>query len=111
MKVVIKASNEVVAAADSLYPRLISSAEVSRFFGNNPEGVLAECDDLDQILQGQFDDEIYQRDGVLEKYSAAEAKIAELMQELAKRKEVNKSLDINMMARVISLHVISQMGL
>ena len=83
-------------------------AELMRIRAKNS---MAMCDKRADVLQEQFDDAICQRDGVLEKYSAAEAKIAELMQELAKRKEVNKSLDINMMARVISLHVISQMGL
>ena len=51
-----------------------------------PKPSMAMRDKLAEALQEQFDEAIYQRDGVLEKYSAAEAKIAELTQELAKMK-------------------------
>ena len=75
-------------------------AELMRIRAKNS---MAMCDKRADVLQEQFDEAIYQRDGVLEKYSAAEAKIAELTQELAKMKEAHESCNRNIMDHVISL--------
>ena len=75
-------------------------AELMRIRAKNS---MAMCDKRADVLQEQFDDAICQRDGVLEKYSAAEAKIAELTQELAKMKEAHESCNRNIMDHVISL--------
>ena len=75
-------------------------AELMRIRAKNS---MAMCDKRAQVLQEQFDDAICQRDGVLEKYSAAEAKIAELTQEIAEMKEAHESCNRNMMDHVISL--------
>ena len=75
-------------------------AELMRIRAKNS---MAMCDKRADVLQAQFDDAICQRDGVLEKYSAAEAKIAELTQEIAEMKEAHESCNRNMMDHVISL--------
>ena len=51
-----------------------------------PKPSMAMRDKRADVLQEQFDEAISQRDGVLEKHSAAEAKIAELTQEIAEMK-------------------------
>lgn len=68
-----------------------------------PKPSMAMRDKRADVLQEQFDEAISQRDGVLEKHSAAEAKIAELTQELAKMKEAHESCNRNIMDHVISL--------
>ena len=75
-------------------------AELMRIRAKNS---MAMCDKRADVLQEQFDDAICQRDGVLEKYSAAEAKIAELTQEIAEMKLYCEAYNAKLLEQAMQL--------